>query len=103
MHQCQECEGLYCEWCAEETKKEKKKAEKDDAEVAKPTCCNADCNSETFKTSPIGKILKSMIETFEFKHECQETLYKYTALVQHSESDCALNKKLKCPVKDCTT
>ena len=69
VQQCTECEGFYCEWCAEDNKKEKK-TEPNDFNLIKPSCCNKECKSETFKTVPIGKILKNMIITFEFKHDC---------------------------------
>jgi len=89
IQQCQECEGLYCEWCAEQVK---------DPRV----CLNKDCASKELKTAPIGKILKSMISTFEFKHDCQRNLYTYNDLVAHLEGDCESNKTFKCPTKDCT-
>jgi hypothetical protein len=64
VQQCTTCEGLYCNYCAEDTKKEDDgaAAEKADGIFVKTKCLNKECKSQDkLKTSPIGKILKSMI------------------------------------------
>lgn len=75
----------------------------DDEAAPQPAkCCNKKCKGSSFKTQAVGRILRNIMATFEFRHDCKSEPYTYNDLIKHMNEDCQHNKQLQCPFEGCS-